>query len=199
MTETTTRAPAIIYLVRHGETVWNAENRCQGQADADFSAAGRAQIAALALELADVDFDAAYTSPLPRAVRTAAAILEGRGLHALRVAGLSEISYGTLQGTLFNEWPGTLFEDWRRDPWSVSFPEGESLAMTEARVLPAFDRIVQSHSGETVLVSSHGHVNRLILAALERRPRSGFWSIEQVNGIATRLECHPLQPVESER
>jgi len=187
------RAPAIIYLGRHGETVWNAENRCQGQADADFSDAGRAQLAALALQLADVNFDAAYTSPLPRAVRTAAAILGGKRLHALRVPELSEISYGSLQGTLFDQWPGTLYDMWRRDPWSVTFPEGESLATMEARVLPAFDRIVRSHSAETVLVSSHGHVNRLILAALERRPRSAFWSIEQVNGIATRLECHPLE------
>ena len=179
----------VVYLVRHGETQWNADGRCQGRADADFTELGREQLRSLATELADVAFDAAYTSPLPRAVRTADAILAGRRLRARRVDALSEISYGSLQGTRFSDWPAPLHERWRRDPWSVTFPEGESLELVQERVLPAFDDIVRSHPGETVLVSSHGHVNRLILASLHDRPRAEFWDIEQVNGRALRLEC----------
>lgn len=183
--------PTVVYLVRHGETEWNAEGRCQGRADAEFTEAGRQQLRSLAAALFDVTLDAAYTSPLPRAVRTADAILEGRGLRARRVDDLSEISYGSLQGTRFADWPGSLHDTWRRDPWSVAFPDGESLAMAEARVLPAFETIVAAHPGETVLVSSHGHVNRLILAAYHAHPRADFWTIEQANGCATCLECHP--------
>lgn len=184
-------SPAIIYLVRHGETEWNAEGRCQGRADADFTEAGRAQLRSLAAQLETVAFDAAYTSPLPRAVRTAGAILERHGLRARRIDELSEISYGALQGTRFADWPATLHDTWRHDPWSVTFPAGESLAMAAARVLPAFATIVAAHPGETVLVSAHGHVNRLILAAHHARPRTDFWSIDQINGCAERLECHP--------
>jgi broad specificity phosphatase PhoE len=181
--------PTIVYLVRHGETIWNAEERCQGQIDTDFSERGCAQLRALAQELADIHFDAAYTSTLLRAVRTAEAILGDRGLRARRIAALAEISYGSLQGTRFADWPGNLHDTWRTDPWSVTFPEGESLAELEARVLPAFEQIVAAHPGDTVLVSSHGHVNRLILTAHHRRPRTDFWSIEQMNGRAIRLEC----------
>jgi len=184
-------SPTIVYLVRHGETEWNADGRCQGRADADFTEAGRQQLISLAAELASVTLDAAYTSPLPRAMRTADAILTGRSLRARRVDALSEISYGRLQGTRFADWPAPLHDTWRRDPWSVAFPDGESLASVETRVLPAFEMIIAAHPGETVLVSSHGHVNRLILAAYHARPRADFWSIEQVNGCATRLECHP--------
>lgn len=183
-------SPTIIYLVRHGETEWNAAGRCQGRADADFTAAGRLQLRSLTAELANVTLDAAYTSPLPRAVRTAEAILEGRSLRARRVDELAELSYGSLQGSRFVDWPAPLHDTWRRDPWSVTFPDGESLAMAEARVLPAFETIVAAHPGETVLVSSHGHVNRLILGAHHARPHTDFWTIEQVNGCATRLECH---------
>jgi broad specificity phosphatase PhoE len=185
--------PTVVYLVRHGETIWNAEGRCQGQADADFTEEGHAQLRALAAELADVAFDAAYTSPLPRAVRTADAILSGRSLRARRIEGLSEISYGSLQGSRFADWPGELHAAWRSDPWSIAFPDGESLATTAARVLPAFEQIVASHPGDTLLVSSHGHVNRLILAARYGRPPADFWSIDQVNGRAIRLECSPTQ------
>jgi broad specificity phosphatase PhoE len=183
--------PTIIYLVRHGETEWNAEGRCQGRADAEFTDAGRQQLRALATDLASVTFDAGYTSPLPRAVRTADAILEGRGLPVRRIDDLSEISYGSLQGQRFADWPGVLHDTWRRDPWSVTFADGESLAMVATRVLPTFETIVAAHPGETVLVSSHGHVNRLILAAYHGRSRADFWEIDQVNGCAARLECYP--------
>jgi len=182
-------AAAIIYLVRHGETIWNAENRCHGQADADFSDRGRAQIQSLAEELADITFDAAYTSPLARAVKTAEAILAPHRLRATPVPALAELSYGTFQGTRFADWPDELHQVWRTEPWQITFPEGESLAAVEARVVPAFERIVAAHPGHTVLVSAHGHVNRLILAAHQQRPRSDFWAIEQINGRATRLEC----------
>jgi broad specificity phosphatase PhoE len=188
---TNARAATIIYLVRHGETEWNAEGRCQGRADADFTAEGRDQLRSLAVELAAVAFDAAYTSPLRRAIRTADAILEGRDLRAREIADLAEISYGRLQGTRFADWPASLHDVWRSDPWSVTFPEGESLVMAEQRVLPVFEHIVGAHAGETVLVSSHGHVNRLILAAQQQRSRSDFWAIEQINGRAMRLECYP--------
>ncbi|HEY4306527.1 MAG TPA: histidine phosphatase family protein [Gemmatimonadaceae bacterium] len=179
----------IVYLVRHGETEWNAAGRCQGRADADFTEAGREQLRALATELRDVSFDAAYSSSLPRSIRTAAAILQGRPLLARQVDDLSELSYGSLQGSKFSDWPASLHDTWRREPWSVTFPDGESLAMVEQRVLRALDEIISAHPGQTVLVSSHGHVNRLILAAYHNRPHSDFWSIEQINGCATRLEC----------
>jgi len=181
--------PTFVYLVRHGETQWNAEGRCQGRADAEFTELGREQLRSLAMELVDVAFDAAYTSPLPRAVRTAEAILRGRGLRARCVDELAEISYGRLQGTRFADWPVSLHDTWRTTPWSVMFPEGESLQMVEERALPAFNGIVRAHPGETVLVSSHGHVNRLILAAHRRREHADFWDIEQINGRALRLEC----------
>jgi broad specificity phosphatase PhoE len=185
------KRPTIVYLVRHGETKWNAEGRCQGRADAALTDAGEAQIRALATELATVTFDAAYTSPLRRAIRTVEAILEGRGLRARRVDDLAEFCYGALQGTRFADWPHGLHDTWRRDPWSVTFPDGESLAIAESRVLSALQRIVDAHPGDTILVSAHGLVNRLIMAAHQGRARDEFWSIDQLNGAVTRLEVFP--------
>lgn len=180
-----------IYLVRHGETIWNAEGRCQGSSHSEFTVRGREQIDALAASLANIDFDAAYTSPLTRAVNTAARILGSRGQQATCAAELAELSYGSLQGTRFDEWPHELHAVWRSDPWSVSFPDGESLAMVRDRVLPVFRSIVAEHAGQAVLVSSHGHVNRLILLHVLDRPPADFWRIEQKNGTATLLEIAP--------
>jgi broad specificity phosphatase PhoE len=177
-----------IYLVRHGETIWNAEGRCQGRSHSEFTERGRHQIEVLATSLADVRFDAAYTSPLTRAVNTAVRILGARHVEAVSTAELSELSYGSLQGTRFDDWPRELHGAWRNDPWSVSFPDGESLAMVRDRVLPAFRSIVHRHGGQRVLVSAHGHVNRLIVLEELRRPSIDFWRIEQPNGAATVLQ-----------
>lgn len=181
--------PARIYLVRHGETRWNAEGRCQGTADSEFSERGLLDLAALTASLADVEFDAAYTSPLRRAVRTAEHVLASRGLRAATVPELAELSYGSLQGMPFEEWPGDLDRAWRSDPWSVTFPAGESLAMVRDRVIPVFRAIVGAHVGETALVSAHGHVNRLILLEALDRPATDFWKMEQRNGSTTVIDC----------
>ena len=176
-----------IYLVRHAETEWNAEARCQGRADAPFSALGEQQLASLAASLTDVEFTAAYTSPLRRAQKTAEAILAGTGLRAATVPELAELDYGERQGSLFEEWPAELFAKWRSEPWSVSFLGGESLHDVKARAVAALRRIVAAHPGETVLVSSHGHVNRVLLLELETSPRA-FWDVDQPNGTVTILE-----------
>lgn len=180
--------PARIYLVRHGETTLNADGRCQGQSDSELTELGRRQIDELATSLAHVDFDAAYTSPLERAARTAERVLRSRGLRAATVPELAELSYGTLQGTRFAEWPDDLQATWHGDPCSVTFPGGESLAMLRARVVPVFHAIASAHAGESVLVSTHGHVNRVILLEVLERPMTEFWTVEQRNGSFTMID-----------
>lgn len=182
MTDDTT-----IYIVRHGETDWNAAGRCQGHIDVPMNAAGLAQARALAERLAGVPFDAAYTSPLERARATALEILRPHGLRALGVPELIELSYGDLQGTEADTWTEEFRTAWTAAPWSVTFPNGESLAMVQARAVPVLERIVAAHPGETVLLVGHGHVNRVIALHLLGRPLTDFWSIEQGNASVLTL------------
>ncbi len=201
---TTAAGVTTIYLVRHGETEWNAQGRCQGTSDVPMNATGYAQVEALAQELAHVSFDAAYTSPLSRTRETARALLGTRGvrgvpraerIEAIVVPELIELSYGDLQGTHSDTWQPELRTAWHTDPWSVTFPHGESLEMVRTRATPALDRIVHSHPGETVLVSSHGHLNRVLALHALARPANDFWSIEQANASALILRF-PLSSIE---
>lgn len=105
--------PTTIHLIRHAETIWNAEGRCQGHGDAPFTELGKQQLNALAASMRAVHFDAAYSSPLVRARQTAEAVLRGRGLVAATVDDLAELHYGALQGTLFTDWPSDLLAVWR--------------------------------------------------------------------------------------
>jgi len=69
-----------ILLARHGETDWNREGRFQGHADPPRNATGRAQAARLAVELADVELAAVYSSPLRRALETAEVVAAAHDL-----------------------------------------------------------------------------------------------------------------------
>jgi broad specificity phosphatase PhoE len=173
-----------VYLVRHGETEWNAAERFQGTADIPMNDAGLAQIAQLAASLRDVAFDAAYTSPLQRARHTAEAILDGRGLFAHAIGELHELSYGEWQGLTIDQWPTAAALAWKTDPWSIAFPNGESLAVAQRRAVAAMTRIVSSHPGQCVLVAGHGHMNRLLLIDALGEDRTAFWGIAQPNGAA---------------
>jgi broad specificity phosphatase PhoE len=181
-----------VYLVRHGETDWNALDRLQGTVDVPLNARGLAQAGALAGRLRDVRFDAAYCSALGRARRTAAIVLAGRGVPAVEEPALNEMSYGRWQGStrtqLVRDDPA-LAARWDVDPWTVAFPEGESLADVHRRAVAAWQRLVAAHQARTVLVSAHGHVNRVLLVHALALPRDSFWRIAQPNGECRVLDC----------
>jgi broad specificity phosphatase PhoE len=179
-----------LYLIRHGETDWNRRNLYQGTTDVPLNDAGRAQAGALAERLGGVRFDAAYTSPLRRAVDTARAVLRGAEVPLAEVRGLQELCYGLWQGR--GQEPGGrcnpgLEWRWKESPWSVRFPGGESLEEVRERAAAAIERIVDAHPGGVVLVSGHGHLNRVLLIHLLGWPRDSFWSIAQPNAACWRL------------
>jgi broad specificity phosphatase PhoE len=176
-----------LYLVRHGETDWNATDRCQGALDIPMNDNGLRQARLAGEALRHVEFHAAYTSSLGRAQQTAAAVLERSTLIATPIADLAEMSYGAWHGLRPDEWPDATAVRWRRDPWSVAFPDGESLAALRDRVIPAFERIVSTHTGRHVLIASHGHVNRVMMIHALASDPNGFWDIEQANGAVFEL------------
>jgi broad specificity phosphatase PhoE len=196
-----TDSETIVYLVRHGETDHNRAGIFQGTNDIPLNATGCAQAMALARTLDGVHFDAVYTSPLIRAQATARAIVAARSLDIAISHGLHELSYGNWQGVPALERdtadPG-LVHRWRTAPWTVQFPNGETLADAHARVLSAFTAILERHPGQTVLITAHGHVNRLVLMHLLGLPRDAFWNVEQQNGscykiVVTNTGVHAYQ------
>jgi 2,3-bisphosphoglycerate-dependent phosphoglycerate mutase len=112
-----------LVLVRHGESVWNKENRFTGWTDVDLSEQGvkEAHEAGRVLKAEGLTFDAAYTSVLKRAIRTLHNILDEMDLMWLPVTKawqLNERHYGSLQGLDKSETAAKFGEDqvkiWRR-------------------------------------------------------------------------------------
>lgn len=171
-----------LYLVRHGETIWNLESRFQGWSDTPLSPTGEDQAADLRERLRAIPFDAVYSSTLQRARRTAEIIVEGRGLDVIPLPEFREQNLGDMEGLQEDEirsrFPGQL-DSMHADPQNWCAPGGESLGMVRARALPAVRRIAEKHQGETVLLVAHHSVNKVMLLDLLGAPLSSFRIIRQ--------------------
>lgn len=167
----------ILALVRHGESIWNAQNRFTGWIDVPLSEKGReeARRAGRAVKKAGLRFDVAYTSALRRAQHTLDLMLEEMGvdLPVIRDQALNERMYGDLQGLNKDDMRAKYGEHivqlWRRS-YDIPPPNGESLKDTASRTLPFYERAILGdiRQGLNVLVVAHGNSNRSIVMALDR-------------------------------
>jgi len=150
-----------IVAVRHGETVWNAEMRMQGQLDTRLSARGQRQARRTAAALVDEGIEAIVSSDLVRASATAAAIADVVGLPVTTDVGLRERSFGVFQGWTYAEidarWPEAAAR-WRRHDPTFAPEEGESLIAFDARAVAALTRIAAAAPGRTIAIVTHGGV-----------------------------------------
>lgn len=148
-----------LYLIRHAESLWNAEKRIQGHRDVDLNEHGLKQAQALAGRLSSAGLSALYSSDLLRARRTAEAIARQTRLEVQSDAALRERNLGIFEGLTFDEVAQNFAGDARRhhsgDPDYV-IPKGESYRQSYERVLAALDRIRSRHSQGRVAVVAHG-------------------------------------------
>lgn len=147
-----------ILLTRHGETDWNAERRVQGHTDRPLNDAGIAQARALAEDLSGESIDAVYASDLARALDTARAVAEPRGLSVVTIPGLRERNFGSWEG-LLDEEILERFPQAHTGPWG----DDETPEQLDERVIDALTEIAASHPGGQVLVVSHGGPLRAVL------------------------------------
>lgn len=154
-----------LWLVRHGETDWNREQRLMGQQDIPLNEGGLRQAAELAAGLVGQEFDALFSSDLLRARQTADALEAALDLPPRLDPRLREEHLGGWQGLTHAEiqarYPGT-WEQRRADPPVFRPPGGETIAEMAARACAAVDEIAAIYPRGRVLLVSHG----ILIAAL---------------------------------
>lgn len=152
----------LIYLLRHGQTAYNAERRYQGVLDIPLSDEGFAR-----LTRADFDPPTVYTSTLRRTAQTARALFPSARL--VPVADLREMDFGAFQGRTASEMEhDDAYRTWVDGGCTGCCPGGESQAGFSDRVCQAFARLVDQalDEGEDRLtIVAHGGTQ---MAALER-------------------------------
>ncbi|MEO6171147.1 MAG: histidine phosphatase family protein [Lysobacter sp.] len=190
-----------IILARHGETLWNAEGRYQGQVDIPLSEIGEGQARALGARLHDIEITRAVASPLSRARRTAELALGEHRHGMLRTdADLSEIAHGSWEGLLaseIHERDPELLKRWREAPDEVLMPGGESLQLVFDRAWPAFGRAMEGlGEHDTLLVVAHDAVNRMLLCKVLGIPFARTWTFRQAPTTLNLLEGTCLEDLE---
>jgi probable phosphoglycerate mutase len=178
----------MVVLVRHGQTAWNAEGRAQGHADVGLDDTGRAQAEALAPVIAGLDPALLVTSDLARARETAALLEKETGLTAIEDPRWREYDLGERTGlTLaeFGERLGTKFDGWWDVHAHVEVPGSETSDDVAARVVPAFEELLERLSeGETAVVVTHGASLRIALVGILGWPLSTAGGFESMHNCA---------------
>lgn len=188
---------AILVLIRHGQSLWNAENRFTGWTDIDLSKKGEKEAKAAGEKLENVSFDVVHTSALMRAQRTAEIIIKhnkkAQDIPTYKDERLNERHYGSLQGLNKTEtaekYGAEQVHIWRRS-FDISPPDGESLKMTAERTLPYFKEDVLKHlnEGKNVLISAHGNSLRSIVMHIENISKEDIVKLEIQTGVPRTYE-----------
>ncbi len=146
-----------LILVRHGETLWNAQKRYCGSTDIGLSAKGKKQARRLKEKLNGVSIHKIYTSGRKRAIQTAKIIFQGAKIN--NMPDLNEMHFGIFEGLTYREimkkYP-KIYSAWLEKPLCVTIPESESLASFRKRVTRALKKIVSVNKNKTVAVVCHG-------------------------------------------
>lgn len=183
----------VLVLLRHGESIWNQENRFTGWTDVDLSLKGVAEAkeAGKILKNKGFTFDLAFTSVLIRASRTLEIVLDEmnlKGIEVLKSWHLNERHYGDLQGLnkaqTAKQYGDQQVAIWRRS-YSVRPPAGESLKDTVERVLPYWTGIIEPflRKQKRIIIVAHGNTLRALVKYLDGVSEEDIVKLEIPTGI----------------
>ncbi len=187
-----------LVLIRHGQSLWNLENRFTGWVDVPLTDQGRREAREGGRLIQDLTFQVAYTSMLIRAQETLDIILDeiSQRPPIIRDQALNERHYGDLQGLNKTETATHYSEEqvriWRRS-FDVPPPNGESLKQTSERTLPFFERAILGDIklGKNVLLVAHGNSNRSIVMRLDGLSTKEVMRLELKTGVPVIYELSP--------
>lgn len=144
----------LLLLIRHGENDYTKTHKLAGRLPGvHLNEHGQKQAQALGEALKDVPLKAVYSSPLERALETAAPIAHAAGLTVQQEAGLLETDVGDWQGKSLKRL--YLYKHWKvvqRAPSRAQFPNGETFYECQSRVVRALDAILARHKPKDILV-----------------------------------------------
>ncbi len=185
-----------LLLVRHGETVWNADAVYRGRSEIPLGETGKRQAHLTGRSLAGEGVTALMSSPLVRARETAEAIAEATGVAVEIDNDLTDLDCGEWEGLTdaqVKERYPDVRRTWLATPQLVRLPGGEALDEVTGRVLPVLERVLSAPG--TVVLVSHRVAHKVAICALLGLDNSHFWDVRlDVAGI-TEFECSSTRRV----
>ena len=174
-----------LYVARHGQTQWNAENRICGRTNLPLTETGIAQAEALAEKAAPLGIDLIISSPMLRAHHMSRIVGERCGAEVIVDKRLIEQNYGIYEG-LDRKNPDFLAN---KRQFATRYPGGESMLDMAGRIYPLLREIKEKYPDKTVLLACHGGVCRVIRSFFLPMTNEEFVSYSPEN---CSLECYEL-------
>jgi broad specificity phosphatase PhoE len=159
-----------LYLVRHGTTTLNVENRYRGRRDIPLDAQGYQDAVNAARCLSGAGLAAVYTGPLRRTIATAQIIADEAGVPDLRILhGLTNVDYGAWEGMTAEEaamFDPKAFALYQMSPGRAACPLGERLGDAQHRMMAALQLMATRHRGEAIAAVTHAVMIRLVFVQI---------------------------------
>ena len=182
-----------IYLIRHGETAWNADNnRYCGRTDIPLTEKGLKQAETLRQQLQSITWNGVFSSPLQRAFTTAQM---ASGVTVVKDARLIEADWGLWESKTKEEFLAeneSLWKNWMRDPANNrAGGTGETGTEIVLRVNDFFQSLQKQYSAGNFLVAAHNGVNRLFLSHKLGMPLCNYRMFFMENATPSMFTLEP--------
>ena len=179
-----------VLLIRHGENDFVKKGRLAGRKPGvHLNERGRTQAENLAKALAKTPIKAVYSSPLERTMETAEPIAKAHNLEVIKQAGLLEVDFGKWQDRTIKQL--SRLKLWRIvqfSPSSARFPEGESFADAQYRIITEIEILCDEHKPkDTIVCVSHSDMIKLAVAYYLGIPLDLFQRLTVMPGSISTL------------
>ena len=182
----------IVYLLRHGETDWNSEQRIQGNTDISLNANGLNQARQAADYLTRFDIEAIYSSNLSRAYETASIIATKLQKPHFIDKELTEVNMGRWEGSRWDDIKIEYIDylpKWLNNLENIPAPGGESYGQVQVRVVRAYKRIISKHREDSnILIVSHGIAIKTLIAYILGLSLNNLGNLELLNASISTIE-----------
>ncbi len=163
---------------------------CYGQRAIDVAASFSGDVARTQTKLAEMTFDAVYTSPLQRCVKLAEALNMGDVIQDNR---LMELSFGDWEMQAWDDIPRDIFDDWEHDYANKAPPNGETFSQLQQRGMTFLQHVLNQYpqgniSAKNIAIVTHGGMTRALLAHVLNMPLKGLFRFTVDYGSVTQLE-----------
>ena len=154
----------MIYVIRHGQTDWNIEDRTQGSIETKLNEEGMKEAENARKELLSVKIDVILCSPRKRCIETAKIICRSRNIPIIEIKELGERRFGEFEGKLKNiDYNWIEFWDWKTNK---NFEKAENVRDFYERISLIIDKIKEEYIKKNVLIVTHSGVCAMIYCYL---------------------------------
>lgn len=179
-----------LYVIRHGETEWNAQKRMQGRLDSDLTAKGIHHAKLLGRKLASTEFVAVISSPSRRTTETAKLIIGNHLLPFKTDERLMEIQLGNWQGKTLDEIQAMdpeRYDCYRYHPRLFKIDEGEAFHDVKVRLEGFLQSIEDTYQSGNLLIVTHGVVIKTLQMICKNKLFDQFWEEPDIEGTSLSI------------